>query len=315
MFSLKSFKLSFLLFSAILYTRVVDSNLKKKSDQLDKLLTNPGWKNLNDVYCITYCKKKYHLKSLIEVPTSYILRDPKIRALAVYLGCTYTKVLKCLSYIISNVLQNCNQKFKENDINNGCICTEELVYIISMLFVPMVTLMKDAMHTIDLLHTNPWARCERLNYIVIPLYGRIQNILDRLSKPTLSRNDIYTYTWTLDIINTFFENIINSVIDDAEQHCEYYPYDTNYLWKEWVNDYIDIVVGKDVKLSFFKFVTEKAKNYISTVIIEKYFQLGFKFDPITEETFLPTADELNEIDLECKATKKVLLIPMQIENH
>ncbi|XP_050543780.1 uncharacterized protein LOC126906897 isoform X2 [Daktulosphaira vitifoliae] len=246
MFSLKLFMLSFLLFSAILYTKAKES---KKVNHLQWILKYSGWKHLND----------------------------------------------------------------EKDIISGCICTEELVNMISIFIVPMITLMKDAIDALDLLHTKPLILCVMNNNIISILLKIIPNIIDKFNKQTLSRNEMSTYYQTLKIVKSYFETIIiKSVNEEINGYCEYVPYETNYLWNEWVQEFNDII-GKDIKLSFFKFLIRKIMFYVRSVIIEKYFQLGFKFDPITEETFLPI--DPTELELEFKSIDEEPSTPIQIENY
>ncbi|XP_050530659.1 uncharacterized protein LOC126899649 [Daktulosphaira vitifoliae] len=176
----------------------------------------------------------------------------------------------------------------------------------------MVTLMKGAMDALDLLQDKPLVTCDRIYYTLGILLGKIEDILDKFLERSLSRNDLYTYFSTLDIVDILLKTKISNVINKANIHCEFVPYDTNYLWNEWHQEYKNII-NQGIKLVFIKFVTRKVEDYIRSVIIEKYFQLGFKFDPITEETFV--INEKIQLDLKFKATDGVVLMPIQIENH
>ncbi|XP_050543476.1 uncharacterized protein LOC126906744 [Daktulosphaira vitifoliae] len=310
MFSLKLFMLSFLLFSSILYTKAKTS---KKVKHIQWILKYSGWKHLNDVKSISYYQKKFDLHSLFEIPKTYLECDKKIRNMTIYLACTYAKVLKNFSSVIIHTQKICKNKFQEKDIISGCICTEELVNMISIFIVPMITLMKSAIDALDLLHKKPWVTGDRNNLIISILLEIIPNIIDKFNKQTLSRNEMSTYYQTLKIVKSYFKTIIiRNVNEGRNVHCEYVPYDTNYLWNEWVQEYNDII-DKDIKLSFFKFLNRKIMVYIRSVIIEKYFQLGFKFDPITEETFVPIGP--TELELEFKAIDEEPSTPIQIENY
>ncbi|XP_050528984.1 uncharacterized protein LOC126898724 isoform X2 [Daktulosphaira vitifoliae] len=276
------------------------------------MLTYSGWKVLNDVYFVKYRNNKYYLRNLIEKSTIYYRRYQIVRGLSVHLGCTYTKVLKSLSIVIDNVKNMCEKQLDENDMINGCICTEELVYIISMLFVPMVTLMKGAMDALDLLHDKPLVTCDRIYYTVGILLGRIEDILDKFLERSLSHKELSSYPWTLNMVDFLLKKKISNVINKDNVYCDFVPYDTNYLWNKWLQEYNNII-NQGTKLVFIKFVTRKVKDFIRSVIIEKYFQLGFKFDPITEETFIPK--ESIELELEFKVSEKGLPMILQIENH
>ncbi|XP_050543708.1 uncharacterized protein LOC126906850 [Daktulosphaira vitifoliae] len=310
MFPLKLAKFNFLLFSLIFYINA-KSDFNDSADKFDILITYSGWNNLNDVIYIKYYSKIHYVQSLIEATKNQYRRNQKIRGLSIYLGCSYTKDLKSLFVVIGNVKTICEKLLKKNDIINACICTEELVYIMSLLFVPMVTSMKGAMDALDLLHEMPWANCDRNLFSVAKVLGTIENIHEQFYERSLSRKDISTYIWTLNTVE-HFEKIIEKLFLESNPHCEYLPYDTNYLWNKWIQEYKNII-GQGIKLVFIKFITRKIKYYVREVIIEKYFQLGFKFDPITEETFI--AKETIELDLRFKATDEVVPVPIQIENH
>ncbi|XP_050546558.1 uncharacterized protein LOC126908473 isoform X2 [Daktulosphaira vitifoliae] len=292
MFSLKLYKFSFVFFYVILCTKE-ERGTNKSVNEIDTLLMYSGWKNLNDIIRITYLTRNYYLEDLIQTPTHRNKCYQKIRALTAYLGCTYAKVINDLFSVIIIVTQNCQKKIEEeNDLKYGCICTEEFINIISMLVVPMTTLMKGAMDTLDLLHKKPWQTIKKPHFLLNSLLGRIENILDILNKLTLSRNDISSFSKALFIIHSFTQRTIINVNHETLLYCKFVTYDTNYLWNKWVQEY-EVISDQ-----------------------EKYFQLGFKFDPMTEETFIPTPQELIELELEFKVIDATVPpTPIQIENH
>ncbi|XP_050543273.1 uncharacterized protein LOC126906633 [Daktulosphaira vitifoliae] len=301
MFSLKLVNFYFFLFSMIFYTKSNRSN-KKIIDQLDNLLMYSGWDNLSGLHCITYNNTLYYLSSLIEIPTEHIKGDRKIRALTVYLGCSYAKIMNSIFSVISMATQICEKKIKEeNDLINGIIWKEEIINIISKFIIPMVTMMKGAMDALDLLHKRPWVFCVRPYYMANPILGEIEDILDNLNKQTLSCDNEFTILSTLQIIYTFSNKRIFNIVNETKGYCNFFRYDKNYLWEEWSKEYKSLN-EQDVKLLFITFLTKKIKAYIKAVIIEKYFNLGFKFDPFTEETFIPTPTEPIEPELEFKGT-------------
>ncbi|XP_050528535.1 uncharacterized protein LOC126898500 [Daktulosphaira vitifoliae] len=134
-----------------------------------------------------------------------------------------------------------------------------------------------------------------------PLLERIGDILDKLNERNLSRDDLSTYYWAFETIYSFSNSIIKDLKNETHSYCEFVPYNQNYLWEEWIQEY-KAIIKHDEKLKFLKFLTRQFKYYIKTIIRENYFQLGFTFNPITEETLLPTPNELYVQDLEFKAT-------------
>ncbi|XP_050526433.1 uncharacterized protein LOC126897073 isoform X2 [Daktulosphaira vitifoliae] len=299
MFLIKLYEFSLVLSCLILYTKA-DTNTKKHRDMIDKLLMSSGWTNLNDLYCINYYEKLYYLRNLMETPTQFNKSDQKIRALTIYIGCTYAKMLNNLLLAICSVIQNCKVKIKEkNDIINVCIFTEDLLNIITVLIVPMAKLMKGAMDALDILHIRPWMSGRKTKYILSDSLEKMEDIFETLKEQTLSRDDINTYNLTLNTIDSFFNGIIMDINNETTFYCRFKPFDENHLSGEWLQEY-EAIHFKDSKLVYFKFLIRKIQDYIKTVVIEKYFQLGFKFDPITEETVVPTPNELFELELEFK---------------
>ncbi|XP_050546372.1 uncharacterized protein LOC126908392 [Daktulosphaira vitifoliae] len=316
MTSSKVFKLIFLLLCVILYTKAPPS-IKKKPGQLKRLLWYSGWTKLNDVNYITYLQKSYYVQNLIKTPIHSKNCNNKTRTLTIYLGCIYSKVMQNFFSIIINYQQKCDKILNiEYDLKNAYNCIEKLINIISILIVPMAKLMKEAMIALDLIHKNPWGSDPLLykhSYNLTNFLGEIETIHDKLNKLVIKRDDISTYDSTQNCINSFLKNIKSKITQQTNYFCVFEPYNVDYLWNGWVQEYEDIDYG--AKLEFFKFINEKIKVYIKTTIIEKYFQLGFKFDPITEETFVPTLKELIELELEFRETDEKPSMPIQIEIH
>ncbi|XP_050526799.1 uncharacterized protein LOC126897322 isoform X7 [Daktulosphaira vitifoliae] len=304
MFSLKLVNFCFLLFSVILYTRA-DQISKKKVVMLDDLLEYLGWTNLVEIHYIKYYKTAYYLQTLIDTPTCVSKGNMKIRALTIYLGCSYAKIIDNIFFVISMATNECKIEIgKKRHFIDGFICTEELINIIIRSIAPMATMMKGAMDALDSLHMRPWATSGVPHYMVNSLLGKIGNILDDLNIGTLSRDDKSTYNSTLQIIHLFSLKTLKDVKSETKNYCEFVLYDNKYLFNEWFNEY-KTLIEQNEKLLFIKFLTKKIKHYTKTVIIEKYFQLGFKFDPITEETFIPDITKRQlEIELEFKLSNE-----------
>ncbi|XP_050546034.1 uncharacterized protein LOC126908165 [Daktulosphaira vitifoliae] len=300
MISLKLAKFGFILLFVILYTKAY-SIIKEKMEQFNELLQYSGWRNLNELIYIKYINRTYYLQNLIEITTNTNKCKQKIRCLTIYLGCTYAIIMNTLFLINNKLIKICKYKLEEEkDLINGCICTEELIKIVSLFIVPLAILFKGAMDALDLLHIHPWAY-NKSPYMISPRLGKIENILNDLNEIILSHDDISTYIWTLNTVDNFFDDIMKHQNYDVDEYCEFITYDKNYLWKKWNQEY-KTSIGHDINLVFFKFLTKKIEDYIHTIIIQKYSQLGFKFDPITQETFIPKSDDLIEPELEFKIT-------------
>ncbi|XP_050544610.1 uncharacterized protein LOC126907398 [Daktulosphaira vitifoliae] len=303
MFSLKLVNFSFLLFYVIIYSKAYNTSIKSMY-LLDKLLNFPGWKNLNDVRSIEYRHKTYYLNNLIQTPTLKVKGEQKIRALTIYLSCTYAKVMNNIFSVIINWQKMYKEENKEEiNLINRCIYTEELINTITTLIVPIATLLKGAIDTLDLLHHLPWATFKNYHQkpIISHLLDKIGCIFDQLNDSILSIDDRFTNCLTFNLVHIYFDKIIDELKHETDTFCEFVPYNSNYLWNKCIQEY-RAFNNQGVQLIFFKFLTKKIKDYIKTVIVEKYFQLGFKFDPITNETFIQSPKELFELELEFRAT-------------
>ncbi|XP_050544603.1 uncharacterized protein LOC126907396 isoform X2 [Daktulosphaira vitifoliae] len=315
MFLLKIVKFSFFIFCVILYSKAYTTS-KYTIEQLDKLLNYPGWKNLNDLDYIKYYRKSYYLHHLIKTPTHREMGELKIRSLTIYLGCTYAKVIKSIFSIIINWQEMYKENKEDNHIINGCIYTQELINTIATFIVPIATLLKGAMDALDLLHNLPWSNFKsefKKSYLISPLLDRIGNILDELNEPIPLYDNLSTNSSKFEIIYLFSKRLIRNIQFETLIYCKYVP-NTNDLWNGWVYEY-NAIIKQGANLIFFKFLTKKIKDYIKKEILEKYFQLGFKFDPITNETYIPTPKQLIEQELEFKATDEEPPTPVQIEIH
>ncbi|XP_050528872.1 uncharacterized protein LOC126898653 [Daktulosphaira vitifoliae] len=170
--------------------------------------------------------------------------------------------------------------------------------------------MQGAMEALDILHHIPLAtfKINRQIYIMSILLEKIGNIFDELNDPSDDRSTNYP---KFETVYLFSKRIITELQYDTNKYCEFVPYNTNYLWNKWAQEY-KTIIDQGLKLVFFKFLTKKIEVYIKTEIIEKYFQLGFMFDPITEETFLPIPDEPIELELEFKTISEDPPMPIRI---
>ncbi|XP_050546032.1 uncharacterized protein LOC126908163 [Daktulosphaira vitifoliae] len=313
MISLKLANFGFILFSVVMYTKA-GIILKSNMDQLNTLLQYSGWKNSDNLIYIKYFNKIQYPRDFIDPVADRYKCKRKIRMLTIHLGCTYSNVINNLFSIITNIIQICQNKLKKkDDYFNGCTCTEELINIISIFIIPLAKLMKGAMDSLDFLHSEPWVY-QRCQYIVSPRLGIIENILNDLNEHILSREDIFTYLWTLNTIENRFRIVSIGINHDVEQYCKLVLLGKNYLWDKWYHEYKDNI-NQGINLVFIKFLTKKIKDYIQNVIIQKYFQLGFKFDPITEEIFLPKPKEPSDIELEFRALYEDPPLPILIETN
>ncbi|XP_050546371.1 uncharacterized protein LOC126908391 [Daktulosphaira vitifoliae] len=295
MYLLKLYTFSFVFFSVILYTKA-DPALKKTVDQFHMLLKYSGWKNLKDLVSIKLRRETHYVKDLIVIPTHRNKCHQKIRALTVCIGCIYVKFINKISLVISNILQMCQKKILE-DLINGCICTEELVYILTLLIVPLTTLMQGAINALNSIRINSSLKFANRHCTISNLLETFGNILEILNYKALSRDNVSTYFWTLNYIDSFIINTLNEIQAVTNIYCEFVSYDTNDLWNNWVQEYEAFIDHEDSSV-FLKFIKKKIKDNVMTVIKEQYLQLGFIFDPITEETFAATLDDPIELELE-----------------
>ncbi|XP_050546542.1 uncharacterized protein LOC126908462 isoform X28 [Daktulosphaira vitifoliae] len=104
-------------------------------------------------------------------------------------------------------------------------------------------------------------------------------------------NDIKEHFMSLESLKTIF--IINQrLIDEGNGHCNYISYNLDKMWLEWNKKYKTLTKGSN-KFHFFDYLSKKLYNKINQIMVDKFINLGFKFDSSAQKIAVPIPKQLN----------------------
>ncbi|XP_050541142.1 uncharacterized protein LOC126905459 isoform X2 [Daktulosphaira vitifoliae] len=273
------------IFFAILHTEGTHSN-KETAAIIKNFLHQPGWYNINDVRLIKYWGKNYELKDLFIEPVTLYNCDNCIRQATLFLGCSYYYDLNLIYLSLIKFQQHCFDLLNSGD-DSAHICTVTLLTQMREI-VPMAKFMNGALYAIEKYHTIPWNIQKRTPFILSSLLTQI------LEDETL----LFTLRISSDSIRDKLETIAKLLtarrlkIDENNLFCLLKHLGFNSLWNSWNTEFNKLrYQGKCQEL--FIFLSDKIRNLILTTIMNKYIELGFKFDWNTSQTFLPALPPTN----------------------
>ncbi|XP_050536271.1 uncharacterized protein LOC126902733 isoform X3 [Daktulosphaira vitifoliae] len=276
------------LYVFIIYILVHIEIINSTKNNIRFLFENDGWKNLTDVEYINYWSKKYTLQKTLETPVTSNTCDTRIRSATIILGCSYANVLKTIFFIMDRFLEYCETLINlDNKNKNAFDCTTEIIKIIPKLS-DLATLMKGALVSVDKLHRKPMANSKRneliLNNVTTRLH--IEKALNLLSP--IQVNQFNTKN-ILETIRNYFIYLRLDLENDLRL-CHLKSLNLLSLWQLLSKKYRSSKENGSNQ-EFWTFMSYKIKSLIHWTIIERYNNLGFKFDWNTKETFLPNTSK------------------------
>ncbi|XP_050536275.1 uncharacterized protein LOC126902733 isoform X6 [Daktulosphaira vitifoliae] len=281
------------LYVFIIYILVHIEIINSTKNNIRFLFENDGWKNLTDVEYINYWSKKYTLQKTLETPVTSNTCDTRIRSATIILGCSYANVLKTIFFIMDRFLEYCETLINlDNKNKNAFDCTTEIIKIIPKLS-DLATLMKGALVSVDKLHRKPMANSKRneliLNNVTTRLH--IEKALNLLSP--IQVNQFNTKN-ILETIRNYFIYLRLDLENDLRL-CHLKSLNLLSLWQLLSKKYRSSKENGSNQ-EFWTFMSYKIKSLIHWTIIERYNNLGFKFDWNTKETFLPNTSKKFETE-------------------
>ncbi|XP_050521216.1 uncharacterized protein LOC126894328 [Daktulosphaira vitifoliae] len=278
MFFLKMTDIS-LLCSIIFLT--LSTGTSKPKNILDTLFSNVGWKELNDVINVFWMGRYYTLS--IE-PKSTVSFGGKIRGATLILGCTFARDLKKIFLMLHYYLCYCPLSIGNTNIYN---CTVELLEIIKKLSL-LATIMKESLMALDDLHTKPWA-----DYTSYTFYYHL-SLLQRIPRKFVSErpllNDPSTSLNILKFIKVDFETKEKDITDDLKC-CKYVINNLNSIKRD-LKDHIQKYSNDSNRKIFLDYVKEKLNNEMNNIVLKKYHNLGFIYNPQNKMIDVSIPDEL-----------------------
>ncbi|XP_050525369.1 uncharacterized protein LOC126896518 isoform X1 [Daktulosphaira vitifoliae] len=291
---MKIFYMLLLLSTFILFTES-KLNSKRNTDILKSLLENDGWNNLKDVTCIEYFKKFYYSEIFLhEYDTSKT--DKQIRLTTIYLTCSYVKDLKILYFIFKQFGQHCKSLINNrNPLKIAYNCALKLLNILQKLSL-LATLMKETLYLLDYMHTNPLINKKRYNYLIDKTLLNIEKFNSDSKCFIPKENDSKSIKYFLNSIFYFFTVIDNDTIKHYKNYCKFVPFNIASLWHEWSNKY-KYKINNDKTLQYDNYLCQKVDLRINSIIINKFYKLGFQYDQNIQQVGIPLPDEYCTDDL------------------
>ncbi|XP_050536286.1 uncharacterized protein LOC126902736 isoform X7 [Daktulosphaira vitifoliae] len=276
--------LSIKFYSLILFVLKHIELINGTKNRISFLIENDGWKNLTDVLYIRYWNQEYTLQQTLETPITSNSYDTRIRSATIILGCSYANILKTIFFIMDCFSDYCEILINpENKNKNAYDCTIELIKTIPHLSY-LALLMKGALVSIDKLHNIPMAiikRCELILNNVTTMLCNVETL--NLSLP-IRVNPLNIKNILKTIKHYFDERKLN--LKDDLRFCELKSTNLDILWEILKKKY-EFSKKKGRNQEFWTFISHKIKSLIYWTIIERYKNLGFKFDSNTKKTLLP----------------------------
>ncbi|XP_050530247.1 uncharacterized protein LOC126899396 isoform X5 [Daktulosphaira vitifoliae] len=252
---------------------------------MNNLFKCVGWKNLKYIKNVTYLYRNKDLSSIIEEPITPKTCNSKIRAMTVFLGCTYANILLDIVTAV-----NCQRIFCEQIMNNeiyklhGYNCTVKLLEIISniILFTKKI---QGALYTIDKLHTHPWINGVKYSIILKLVFDEFQNLQGILYD--FPSCEYLTYNKTiLHKIEKIMKHIEIKIDFNIELYCTLECGNVSVLTNK-LNVIYNNVKFNGENIELYNFGSETILSEIEIMITNFFTKLGFEFNLETGETFIP----------------------------
>ncbi|XP_050534306.1 uncharacterized protein LOC126901682 isoform X3 [Daktulosphaira vitifoliae] len=277
------YKMYYLILSVLLKIRAI--NMQNKKYVFNKLLSQPGWRNLNGVTEAKYWTATYTLLDILKGNIN--CDDTQIRGTTVYLGCSYAYVLQEVLYMINRFQNHCKENIIQNDFDqyayNCIIEVKDTLLNIHW----MATLMKGAMDTIEKFHSVPWWTHVKNYYFLSNVFADIQNSFNSQNINNLAPiQKNFHIEEKLKTIEKVLTRINKEVNTDIKQRCKLKSLNYESLWENWEDEF-NKQKSTAIKKPFYHFLGNKIANLMQSTIQDKYFGLGFDCNKETNETFLP----------------------------
>ncbi|XP_050525330.1 uncharacterized protein LOC126896510 isoform X5 [Daktulosphaira vitifoliae] len=292
---MKEFYIFLILFILILITET-KFNSRFKTDILNRLIANDGWKNLKDVSCIAYFQKAYYLEELLET-TELINCNNRIRLLTLFLACSYVRDLKTLFFIFMEFRKHCSSLNKKSDPKaTGYDCAIELLKNLQKM-PSLATLMKETLYVLDYLHTDPWKDAKKDNFILKKLLLILENFNEKIRNYLPLKNDSKVTKNFFEFIQTYFIRNNTDIKYYCFTVCQFVSIDTEFLWLNMIKEY-NYITNNDNTLQFYDYLSQKVNLIFNSIIINKFHKLGFQHDPNTLQIGIPLPNKYITVDLQ-----------------
>lgn len=263
-----------LLFYDVLFTEAV-YNSQQNTNLFINLINNKGWMHLNSVEKIDFRAKQYTPEEIFKSPKRGN-SSLKVRTTTILLGCLYAKDFQKLFYVIHKYYLHCVD-LMNTDSAIWWSCTRDYLKVVSDL-KPFASMIIESLFAVEALHFFPMKITGRQRY---KFYETLINLIDvqnKIKKNSLSRNNLSISLKSLKRIDNFLHESKLEIDELMEQYCKTVPYDLDLEWEKLEKEFINLI-RKEKTLQFHTFLSKIFNNMIEKIIWDKYYDLGFDFDP------------------------------------
>ncbi|XP_050546502.1 uncharacterized protein LOC126908461 isoform X2 [Daktulosphaira vitifoliae] len=273
----------------LLFSEAVN-NCKKNAEVLINFFANEEWKNLKDVKNVDFYTKFFSLETIYESKIDLYNCNNKVRAATLVLGCSYVKDLKAFYFIFYYFIINCKKLYTEQKYKTlGDACIKKLLIIMNKINL-LLKIMKGTLKALDIMHTKPWKENKGHDLLFLGLLSFLQENHEVLKNTLLIDDALITNKLFALIITLLNEK--QSIIEYKSRHCNYIPYNLSEMSQKWNEEY-NILTKNGDKLHYYEYLSKKLHDIIKQIMVEKFINLGFKYDSTVQKIVVPIPEQLN----------------------
>ncbi|XP_050546664.1 uncharacterized protein LOC126908539 [Daktulosphaira vitifoliae] len=289
MFSIKFHEFCvLLLYVIVVFVGAPNFSTQRNAAIINSICENDGWQHFTDVESVKYDKQTFELSN-ITVISDRISSNKKVQAAALFLLCTYANDLKKIFYMVIYYCHECQRVFiQEKDPYE---CTSDLLKIIKKITL-LATVMKESLISLDALYGTP-LKSTTDDYILYCYLSNLQKVENTIFREAPSENNPNTCNQILENIKFIFPNMIEDINVEIKRKPKNCNFNTEILSAK-TKDYKKVfkITNKQKKNFSFENLNNELDNEIKKIVIEKYYKLGFYFNPEIQMIDVPIPQEV-----------------------
>ncbi|XP_050546668.1 uncharacterized protein LOC126908542 [Daktulosphaira vitifoliae] len=287
MFSIKLHEFCvLLLYVIVVFVGAPNVSTQRNAAIINSICENDGWQHFTDVESVKYDKQTFEF-SHITINSDRFSSNKKVQAAALFLLCTYANDLKKIFSMVIYYCHECQGVFiQEKDPYE---CTSDLLKIIKKITL-LATVMKESLISLDALYGTP-LKSTLDDYILYCYLSSLQKVENTIFREAPSENNPNTCNQILENIKFIFPNMI----EDINREIQVKPKICHFkIPSAKTEDYKKVYTIKNNQKKNFNFENLKKKldNEIKKIVIEKYYKLGFYFNPEIQMIDVPIPQEV-----------------------
>ncbi|XP_050546665.1 uncharacterized protein LOC126908540 [Daktulosphaira vitifoliae] len=276
MFSIKLHEFCvLLLYVIVVFVGAPSISTQKKAAIINNICQNDGWQHLTGVESVNFSNHPVNLEDINKIVNKDTC-NRKVHAAASILLCSYAIDLKKIFSMVIYYSHECQGVLIQK--NNPYECTSDLLKIIKKITL-LATVMKESLISLDALYGTP-LKTTLDDYILYCYLTSLQKVENTIYREAPSKNNPNICNQILKNITYIFQEMdtdINVEIQNNTRKCKIKP----EIFKAIADDKNTMynIKNKQKKNFNFENLKKKLDNEIKKIVIEKYYNLGFYFNP------------------------------------